>query len=158
MRVIGMDIHRTFAEAVMIDGDKLIRLGRVNMSREHLAAFAAKLTHDDHIVIEATGNAQAVVEAVAPFVGRVVIANPRQVHLIAKARIKTDVIDATVLARLYASGFLPEVRVPDQQTMRLRRQVTRRNQVVRQRVRLKTMIQAILQGLSGIPCVGGHNG
>lgn len=144
MRVIGMDIHRTFAEAVMVDGDKLSRLGRVPMSREHLAAFAAKLTSEDHIVVEATGNAQAVVEAVAPFVGRVVIANPRQVHLIAKARIKTDVIDATVLARLYASGFLPEVWVPDQRTMRLRRQVTRRNQVVRQRVRLKTMIQAIL--------------
>jgi transposase len=81
---------------------------------------------------------------VAPFVGRVIIANPRQVHLIAKARIKTDVIDATVLARLYASGFLPEVWVPDQSTLRLRRQVTRRNQIVRQRVRLKTMIQAIL--------------
>src|SRR5438046_3040638 len=92
----------------------------------------------------ATGNAHAVVEAVAPFVGRVIIANPRQVHLIAKARIKTDVIDATVLARLYASGFLPEVWVPDQSTLRLRRQVTRRNQIVRQRVRLKTMIQAIL--------------
>ena len=44
MRVAGMDIHRTFAEAVMIDGDKLIRLGGVNMSREHLAAFAGKLT------------------------------------------------------------------------------------------------------------------
>jgi transposase len=83
-------------------------------------------------------------EAVAPFVGRVVIANPRQVHLIAKARIKTDVIDATVLARLYVSGFLPEVWVPDQRTLSLRRQVTRRNQIVRQRVRLKTMIQAIL--------------
>jgi len=144
MRVIAMDIHRTFAEAVMIDGDRLTRLGRVNMSREHLGAFAAKLTHEDHIVVEATGNAQAVVEAVAPFVGRVVIANPRQVHLIAKARIKTDVIDATVLARLYASGFLPEVWAPDARTMSLRRQVTRRNQVVRQRVRLKTMIQAIL--------------
>src|SRR3546814_16489649 len=96
------------------------------------------------MLIEATVNAQAVVEAVAQFFGRFVIANPRQVQLIAKARIKTDVIDATVLARLYASGFLPEVWVPDQQTMRLRRQVTRRNQVVRQRVRLKTMIQAIL--------------
>jgi transposase len=44
MRVIGMDIHRTFAEAVMIDRDRLIRLGRINMSRDHLAAFAAKLT------------------------------------------------------------------------------------------------------------------
>jgi transposase len=65
-------------------------------------------------------------------------------NLIAKARIKTDVIDATVLARLYASGFLPEVWVPDQRTLSLRRQVTRRNQIVRQRVRLKTMVQAIL--------------
>lgn len=144
MRVIGMDIHRSFAEAVMIDGDRLIRLGRIKMSRDHLAAFAAKLTSADHLVIEATGNAHAVAEAVAPFVGRVIIANPRQVHLIAKARIKTDVIDATVLARLYASGFLPEVWVPDQRTLSLRRQVTRRNQIVRQRVRLKTMIQAIL--------------
>lgn len=144
MRVIGMDIHRTFAEAVMIDGDRLIRLGRINMSRDHLAAFAAKLTSEDHVVIEATGNAHAVADAVAPFVGRVIIANPRQVHLIAKARIKTDVIDATVLARLYVSGFLPEVWVPDQRTLSLRRQVTRRNQIVRQRVRLKTMIQAIL--------------
>lgn len=144
MRIIGMDIRRTFAEAVMIDGDRLVRLGRVNMSREHFAAFAAKLTHEDYIFVEATGNAQAVVEAVAPFVGRVVIVNPRQVHLIAKARIKINVIDATVLARLYASGFLPEVGVPDQKTMSLRRQVTRRNQVVRQRVRLKTIIQAIL--------------
>ncbi len=97
------------------------------MSCEHLAAFGSKLTRDDHVVIEATGNAQAVAEAVAACVGRVVIANPRQVHLIAKARIKTDVIDATVLARLYASGFLPEVWVPDQRTMSLRRQVTRRN-------------------------------
>jgi hypothetical protein len=74
MRVIGMDIHRTFAETVMIDGDRLIRLGRIKMSRDHLAAFAAKLTSEDHLVIEATGNAHAVVEAVAPFVGRVIIA------------------------------------------------------------------------------------
>lgn len=54
MRVIGMDVHRRFAEAAMLDGDKLARLGRVNMSRDHLAAFVARLTHDDHIVIEAT--------------------------------------------------------------------------------------------------------
>src|SRR3546814_1556619 len=72
------------------------------------------------------------------------MANPRWVHRFAKSRINAEVMDVTVLARLYASGFLPEVWVPDQQTMRLRRQVTRRNQVVRQRVRLKTMIQAIL--------------
>lgn len=44
----------------------------------------------------------------APHVDRVFIANPRQVRLIAHAKIKTDAIDAAVLAKLYASGFLPE--------------------------------------------------
>lgn len=136
-RVIGLDIHRVFAEAVMLDAGKIVPLGRVGMTREHLRAFARTLTHDDHVVVEATGNAAAVSEVLAPHVGRVVIANPRQVRLIAEARIKTDTIDATVLARLYASGFLPEVWVPDERTLALRRQVTRRNQIVRQRARLK---------------------
>lgn len=145
MRVVGLDIHRVFAEAVMLDDGKLVRLGRIGMTRDHLGAFAQTLTHDDHVVVEATGNAAAVVEVIAPHVGRVVIANPRQVRMIAHAKIKTDTIDATVLARLYASGFLPEVWVPDPKTQALRRQVTRRNQIVRQRVRLKTITQSILQ-------------
>jgi transposase len=145
VRVVGLDIHRVFAEAVMLDDGKLVRLGRIGMTRDHLGAFARTLTHDDHVVVEATGNAAAVVEVIAPHVGRVVIANPRQVRMIAHAKIKTDTIDATVLARLYASGFLPEVWVPDPKTQALRRQVTRRNQIGSQRVRLKTIAQPILQ-------------
>jgi len=152
IRVIGLDIHRVFAEAVMLDEGRLIRLGRIGMTREHLEAFARKLTHDDHVVVEATGNATAVSEALMPHVGRLVIANPRQVRLIAEARIKTDVIDAAVLARLYAAHFLPEAWVPDQQTLALRRQVTRRRQLVRQRARLKTMIQSILHAHLVPPC------
>ncbi len=38
-------------------------------------------------------------------VEKVVIANPKQVRIIARAKIKTDTIDAGVLAQLYASGF-----------------------------------------------------
>lgn len=144
MRVVGLDIHRVFAEAVMLDEGKLIRLGRIGMTRDHLEAFAKTLTHDDHVVVEATGNAAAVTDVIAPHVGRVVVANPSQVRLIAHAKIKTDAIDAAVLAKLYASNFLPEVWVADQRTLALRRQVTRRNQIVRQRVRLKTIVQSIL--------------
>ena len=144
MRVVGLDIHRVFAEAVMLDDGKVVRLGRVGMTRDHLEAFARTLTHDDHVVVEATCNAAAVVEVISPHVGRVVVANPRQVRMIAHARIKTDVIDATVLARLYASNFLPEVWLADPKTLALRRQVTRREQIVRQRVRLKSIAQSIL--------------
>ena len=152
MRVVGLDIHRVFAEAVILEDGAIRRLGRVGMTRDHLAAFAQTLTHDDHVVIEATGNASAVAEAIRPHVGRVVIANPRQVRLIAEARIKTDVIDATVLARLYASGFLPEVWIPDEATLSLRRQVTRRTQIVRQRARLKVIAQSILHTHLVPPC------
>jgi transposase len=152
MRVVGLDIHRVFAEAVILENGTARRLGRVGMTRDHLAAFAKTLTHDDHVVVEATGNASAVAEVIRPNVGRVVIANPRQVRLIAEARIKTDVIDATVLARLYASGFLPEVWIPDEGTLSLRRQVTRRTQIVRQRARLKTIVQSILHAHLVPPC------
>ena len=144
MRIIGLDIHRAFAEAVAWDDGKLKRLGRVDMRRHLLEAFAKKLTKEDVVVVEATGNAASVASVIAPHVKKVVIANPKQVRIIAHAKIKTDTIDASVLARLYASGFLPEVWTPDEPTQALRRQVTRRNQIVRQRSRLKNIIQSIL--------------
>ncbi|WP_408015376.1 IS110 family RNA-guided transposase [Sabulicella rubraurantiaca] len=158
-----MDIHRVFAEAVAWMDGKAVRLGRVDMRRDRLEEFArASLTHDDHVVVEATGNAAAVVEVLAPHVGRVVIANPKQVRLIAHARIKTDAIDAAVLAKLYASGFLPEVWVPDERTGALRRQVSRREQLVRQRTRIKNIVQSILHAHLVPPCphadLFGHSG
>jgi transposase len=145
MRVIGMDSHRACAEVVALLDGVLTRLGRVDMRRDRLEAFArSTLTHDDHVVVEATGKAAAVVEALCAHVGRGVIANPKRVRLVADARIKTDKIDATVLAKLYASGFLPEVWVPDARTEAMRRQVTRRTRPVRQRTRLKNIVQSIL--------------
>jgi transposase len=144
MRIIGLDIHRAFAEAVAWEDGKLRRLGRVDMRRDRLKAFAAMLTTDDVVIVEATGNAAAVANVIDPYVKRVVIANPKQVRIIAHAKIKTDTIDAGVLAQLYASGFLPEVWIADEATQALRRQVTRRNQIVRQRSRLKNIIQSIL--------------
>ena len=157
MRIIGMDIHRVAAEVVSLLDGEIVKLGRIPMLREKLEAFARKeLTHDDHVVIEATGNAAAVVEVLSPYVDRVIIANPKQVHMIAHAKIKTDAIDAAVLAKLYATGFLPEVWVPDQRTLACRRQVTRRTQLVRQRVRLKNLIQSILHAHLIPPCPHGN--
>src|SRR5215208_7095146 len=146
MGIIGLDIHRVFAEAVVRQHGKLKRLGRVDVRRDRLAAFAATLSKDDVVVVEATGNASAVAAVIGPHVKRVVIANPKQVRIIAHAKIKTDTIDAGVLAQLCASGFLPEVWIADEPTQALRRQVTRRNQIVRQRSRLKNVIQSILHG------------
>ena len=83
-------------------------------------------------MIEATVNTAAIARLLRPFVRRVAIANP--LRAIAHARIKTDKIDAAVLAKLHASGFLPEVWMPDEATSMLRRLVAQRTQIVQQEV------------------------
>jgi hypothetical protein len=66
MRIIGFDIHRAFAEAVAWEDGKLRRLGRVDMRRNLLTAFAVTLSREDIVVVEATGNAAAVASVIAP--------------------------------------------------------------------------------------------
>jgi transposase len=50
-----------------------------------------------------------VVRVLSPYVARVIVANSLQVKAITHAHVKTDRIDAGVLASLRAAGFLPEV-------------------------------------------------
>jgi transposase len=78
-----------------------------------------------------------------PYVKPVAVANFRLVRAIAYAPAKTDEIDAAVLARLHAAGFLPEVRVADEDTLRRRRQIAEQMGVLEQVVRLKGRIQGV---------------
>src|ERR1700758_860488 len=60
---------------------------------------------------------------------------------IAEAKVKTDKVDAKVLAELLAADYLTSVWVADESTQALRRQVARRAQIVRQRIRLKNQVR-----------------
>lgn len=144
MRVIGLDVSRTVGEIAYLEDGQLREGGRVLLRHDTLQRFAQSLRTGDEVVLEATGNTAAIVTALKPHVAKVVITNPLQVRLIAEARVKTDKIDAAILAQLYASGFLPQVWMPDDSTQALRRQVARRSQIVRHRTRLKNQIHAVL--------------
>jgi len=144
MRVIGLDVSRSVGEIAYLEDGQLREGGRVVLRHDALKQFGEGLRSSDEIVLEATGNTSAIVTALKPHVAKVVIANPLQVRLIAEARVKTDKIDAAILAQLYASGFLPQVWMPDDYTQALRRQVARRSQIVRHRTRLKNQIHAVL--------------
>ncbi|WP_353029645.1 transposase [Mesorhizobium sp. M1004] len=131
MRTIALDVHRSFAQMAILDKTKIRDAGRIDLERSRLLQFAMKLKPDE-MVIEATCNTSAIVRLLSPFVGRVVIANPILVRAIAWAKVKTDKIDAAVLAKLHASGFLPEVWMPDKETETRRRVVAERTQLVSQ--------------------------
>jgi transposase len=144
MRVIGMDVHRAFAQVAILEDGKVIREQRIDLVQDKVVAFGRTLRLEDEVVLEATGNTAAIERLLRPFVARVVIANPRMVRAIAYARVKTDKIDAITLARLQASGFLPEVWAADEDTVRRRRQATERMGLLEETVRLKSRIHAIL--------------
>ncbi|WP_239499004.1 MULTISPECIES: IS110 family transposase [Paraburkholderia] len=139
-----MDVSRSVAEIAYLEDGVLRAGGRAGLRRDELERFAARPRPDDHVVLEATGNTAAIVNVLRAHVGQVIVANPLQVRLIAEARVKTDKIDAAILAQLYASGFLPQAWMPDETTQAMRRQVSRRAQIVPQRTRLKNEVHAVL--------------
>lgn len=143
-RCIGLDVHREFAQ-VAIWQDGLVRqAGRVGVSPEELRMFADSLAPSDEVALEATGNTYAIATLLRTRVDRVVVSNPARTGAIAEAKVKTDKVDAAILAQLLAADYLPAVWLPDQATAALRRQVRRRAHIVRQRTRLKNQVQAIL--------------
>jgi len=143
-RCIGLDVHREFAE-VAIWQEGLVRpAGRIETTPEALRLFAESLCEQDEVAIEATCNTHAIARLLERHVGRVVVSNPQKTRAIAEAKVKTDKVDARVLAELLAADYLPGVWLADDETQALRRQVARRAHIVRQRTRLKNRVQAIL--------------
>ena len=98
MRSIGLDVHRSFAQVAIWDAGEITDSFRIDMEHDAVVAFGRSLKSDDDVILEATGNTSAIVRLLTPFVNRVVIANPLQVKAIAHARVKTDKVDAKILA------------------------------------------------------------
>ena len=144
-RRIGLDVHREFAQIAVWDDGVVRQAGRVPTTPEGLRELADSLLGSDEVALEATCNTWAIVKLLEQHVARVVISNPVKTRAIAEAKVKTDKVDAAILAQLLAADYLPAVWKPDEETQALRRQVARRANLVKQRTRLKNQVQAILQ-------------
>ncbi len=154
MPFAALDLHRKIVEAVLTDDlGNVTHRDRFAATREALLAFARRhLTPRHHLALEATTNTWAVAELLEPFVARLVVSNPLRTKAIASAKIKTDKVDATVLAELLRCDYLPAVWQPDAATRLLRRSTTERACLVSDRTRIKNRIHAILhQRLIPVP-------
>jgi transposase len=157
MRCVGLDLHKYLLEVCILDEQgKVLARHAVTCERMALESFAREhLRTSDRLVVEATTNTWAVVDILRSFVAAIVVGNPLQIKAIAQAKVKTDKIDAEVLAHLLRCDFLPEVWEPDAPTQRLRHLTGVRSALVADRTRLKNRIQSILAGLLIILPEGG---
>ncbi len=83
-------------------------------------------------------------EILRPFVKEIVVGNPLKTKAIAEAKVKTDKVDAEVLAQLLRCNYLPSVWQPDDRTRQLRSWITHRKALTTQRARLKNQVQGLL--------------
>jgi transposase len=143
-RCIGLDVHRESAQIAIWEDGVVRQAGQIALCDEKLRIFAEGLGPEDEVAIEATCNTHAIVRLIEPHVARVIVSNPMKTRAIAEAKVKTDKVDAEILAQLLAADYLPSVWVADEGTQALRRQVARRAHIVRQRTRLKNQVQSIL--------------
>lgn len=146
MPFAALDLHRKEVEAVLLDDAGVILCrDRFPATREAIIDFARRrLSLQHRIAIEATTSTWAVADLLRPHCAAVVISNPLRTRAIAEARIKTDKIDALVLAQLLRLDYLPSVWAPDEPTQALRRDTTERACLVSDRTRIKNRIHAIL--------------
>ena len=148
-RYVGLDVHKDVVEYYILDAaGKKIDGGRIVCEQSVLMRFATKtLSPKDHVALEATTNTWSVVDILEPHVAKIVVGNPLKTKAIAEAKVKTDKIDAMILAQLLRCDFLPTVWIPDAKTRVLRRLSTFRKSLVQDGIAAKNRIKGILNHL-----------
>ena len=146
MRFIGLDVHKRVVQVHMVDaaGVELEKF-RFDLDATTLENFAKRYLDDDcAVALEATTNTWAVVDILAPYCARLVVSNPLRTKAIASAKIKTDKVDAEVLAHLLRLDYLPTVWQPDAKTRAERGLASRRSALTRQSISLKNRVHSVL--------------
>lgn len=147
-RYVGLDVHKKAVEACVLDpAGRKVHGENFPCTRGALERFAQRwLGSPSACVLEATSHTWAICEVLAPYGGQLRVSNPLQTKAIAQAKVKTDKIDAQVLAQLLRCDFLPDVWMVDEGTRRLRQRVGRRTSLVQQRTAVKNRIHSALAG------------
>lgn len=141
---LGIDLHLKRTYAVLIDSTgKVIDERRVqNLDiQEYLQGNVPKETY---AVLEATRNWAFMYDLLKEYVAEVALAHPKELRAIATAAVKTDKIDAKVLANLARLNFLPTSYAAPKEIRDLRLYMRHREWLVRQRTQAKNRIHAVL--------------
>lgn len=144
----GIDLHCKYAKAVMKDKEgNLIKEARINLEDEQQTIDFFKKENP-------TDKQEAVLEPVSfwyPYYElleqkchvNVHLAHPLKVKAIASARIKTDKIDANVLADLLRTNLLPEAYIPSFKERQLKELLRLRVSLVCLQTQVKNKIHGI---------------
>jgi transposase len=157
MEYCGIDLHQNETEiCVLDDSGAFVERARVKTSRETLRRRFDGLA-PMKVAMEAGGSSPWVARLIESMGHDVVVCAPRRVRLIAESTMKTDEIDAEVLARLVRvdEGFLGRVTHRSESAQLQRGLMTARTALVSARSKWVHSARGILRSF-GFRVPGGH--
>jgi transposase len=114
IRYVGVDVGKTKCRAALMNQSGTIEseffFENNKSGIEHLTSL---LTCEDRVVMESTGNLWLnIYDSLEHKKVKVVLANPMKTKAIACAKVKTDKVDARILAHLLRADLVAESYVP----------------------------------------------
>jgi len=146
MRYVGIDVGKQRCRAAVMDQGGFI-IDEFTFTNNHrgIGDLASRLTMEDKVVMESTGSVwtnlyNSLDDRHIPLV----LANPLKTKAIASAKIKSDKIDARILAHLLRAGLIAESYVPPKELREIRALIRHRASIVKIRTMVKNKIHALI--------------
>lgn len=141
----GLDVHKAFIQVCKLGKDGEVKGSyRIGGDQKSIRQFAADLKSSDQVVLETTFNSFSVYSILRESKAKIVVSDSNQVKAIAHARVKTDKVDAEVLARLLRADFIPEVKMPSDETWSYRQLTSHLRMLSKNRTMIKNSIWGVL--------------
>jgi len=139
----GADLHKRVTQlAVLREGRPPSQFRFANDSKTVDRALK-RLPVGTKIAVEATGSWWWFIERARAMGHEVLLSHPKQTKAIAHARLKSDKVDAAMLARLLKADFLPTVWIPGEKERYVRELLAHRARLVRTRTAVINELHAV---------------
>jgi transposase len=141
---LGIDLHLKRTYMVLMDAKgEIINKGRIS-NQEITKYLQEKVPQETYAVLEATRNWPFMYDLLHEHVDKVDLVHAKGVRAIANAAVKTDQIDASVLAHLARMNYIPKAYAASKEMRDLRQLLRHREWMVNQRSKAKNRIHAVL--------------
>ena len=141
---LGIDLHLKRTYVVLMDTEGEVIDERRLLNAEMVGYLEQHVPQETYAVLEATCNWPFMYDMLSEHVERVELAHPKEVKAIANAAVKTDQIDAGVLAHLARLNYLPTAYAAPKEVRDLRLYTRHRSWLIRHRTQAKNRLQAVL--------------
>ena len=145
MYTIGCDLSKKTSNFAVLNPEGILTQEiKLQNERKKILDWIRSIPGPKELTFEATFNWPLVYELMKEEVNQIHLAHPKKTRIIGEAEIKNDRLDASILARLTRSGFLPEAYTAPQDIRELRSLLRFRCQLVWKRTRIKNETHALI--------------